>query len=82
MTLDPRDRQLLEDVLDAASELRAELHRLRTGNLVARLSEADREEIAQRVHERIDERLAPHDDPDHDGAPTRRQRGRSRYFRG
>ena len=70
---------LLEDVLESNKQLLEEIRKLRTGELVARLSEADREEIAHRVHERIDERLAPLDNDDAEGAP--RPRGRAGYFK-
>lgn len=70
---------LLEDVLESNKQLLQELRKLRTGDLVARLSEADREEIAARVHERVDERLAPLDDDEAEGAPARR--GRAGYFK-
>jgi hypothetical protein len=74
-----RLEQLLEDVLESTNELRQELRRLRTGELVARLSDADREEIANQVFERVDERLAPLDDTDTEGSP--RPRARGGYFK-
>jgi hypothetical protein len=61
------------DLLEALAELRSELRRIRRDGLVARLSEAEREEIADRVFERVDERLAPAEIAD-DDAPTRRGR--------
>jgi hypothetical protein len=74
-----RLENLLEDAIESTRALTIEIRKLRTGDLVARLSEADREEIAARVHERIDERLAPLEDDDAEGAP--RGRGRPGYFR-
>ena len=74
-----RLEQLLEDVLDLGTELRKELRLLRTGELVARLSEADREDITNRVFEKVDERLAPLDDDEPEGAPRPRRQGR--YFK-
>lgn len=71
-----RLEQLLEDVLELGGELRGELRKLRTGELVARLSEADRDHIAAQVFERVDERLAPLDDDEPEGSPRPRQRGR------
>jgi hypothetical protein len=56
-------------LLEALGELRAELRRIRRGGLVARLSDAERDEIARQVYERIDERLAPAADRDLDDAP-------------
>jgi len=73
MSLDADDRALLEDVIDTVEELRRELRRLRTGELVARLSEADREEIARRVYERVDERLAPRELAQDEAPPRRRK---------
>jgi hypothetical protein len=77
-----RELELLEDVLASNAALLQEIRKLRTGELVARLSEADRDQIAAQVFERVDERLAPLDDDQHtDGAPRRRGRGSSGYFR-
>lgn len=77
------DRDLLEDVLARCEELRVELRRLRTGDLVARLSDREREEIAQRVFELVDAQLLPDDDagkPTRDPAPRRRPPRRRGLF--
>lgn len=69
------------DLLAALEELRGELRRIRREGLVARLSEAEREEIAGRVYERVDERLAPADADDVDDAPRPgHRRPAGRYF--
>lgn len=46
-------------LLEALEEIRGELRQLRRTGVVARLSEAEREEVAERVFERVDARLAP-----------------------
>lgn len=66
------------DLLEALGELRAELRKIRRDGLVARLSEAEREEISRRVFERVDERLAPADVRGGDDAPGR---GGGSYFK-
>ena len=72
------DDELARDLLEALNELRGELRRIRRDGLVARLSEAEREEIAGRVYERVDERLAPAELAA-DDAPARRGKPK-RYF--
>lgn len=69
------------ELLEALEENRAELRRIRRQGIVARLSDGEREEIANQVFERVDERLAPADELDVDDAPGRRQDGRGRYFK-
>lgn len=68
------------ELVEAMDELRAELRRIRRDGLVARLSEAERDEIARQVFERVDERLAPVDDRNGDETPGRQGPG-GRYFR-
>jgi hypothetical protein len=69
------------DLREAIDELLAELRRLRRGGLVARLSGAEREEIADRVFERVDERLAPAEaGAASDDEPPGRGSGSRRYF--
>lgn len=68
-------------LLEAIDELRSELARIRRQGLVARLSDAEREEIADRVFERVDERLAPADSADLDDAPARRRTSGRKFLR-
>lgn len=65
------DRQL-EDLID---ELLDELHKAHRGGLVVRLSDAQLDEIAERVFARVDERLSARE-PLPDAAPRRGLRGR------
>jgi hypothetical protein len=69
----------MDDTL--ARELLAELRRLRRDGIVARLSEAEREEIALRVFERVDERLAPADAEQVQDEPPRARKSASKFFR-
>lgn len=62
------------DLLEAMNELRSELRRLKRDGIVARLSDAEREDIARRVYERVDTRLAPADARALDDAPRARRK--------
>lgn len=63
------------DLLAAIDELRGELRRLKRDGIVVRLSDPERDEIARRVFDLLDQRLAPADTAA-DDAP--RQTGRRR----
>lgn len=60
----------LEQLYQAVEELRDELRRSRSEGLVVRLPDGQIEEIAYRVLERVDERLA-NPEPTTDTAPSR-----------
>lgn len=60
------------DLLEALNDLRQELRAVRREGLVARLSETERELIAARVFERVDERLAPAESDQLDEHPRHR----------
>jgi hypothetical protein len=70
------------ELLEAIDELRAELRRIRRDGLVARLSQAERDEIAAQVFERVDERLAPAETRQGDEPPRKRAGGGKGFFRG
>lgn len=72
--LDPDDRELLENVLVQMGELRAELRRLRSHPVVARLSDAEHEQIAYRAAERVQDLLLARE-PDPERAPDQHRRG-------
>lgn len=58
MTDSDRIEILLTGVLEQTRKLRADLRRLEEGDLVARLSAAERQAIAREVLDRLDERFA------------------------
>lgn len=59
----PEDSRLTERLLEAVETLTREVGRLRRGELVVRLSDLERDELAQRVIDRLDERSLPLAEP-------------------
>jgi hypothetical protein len=75
--------RLLAEVRDETRMLRRELRGLRAGELVARLTEAERQAIANHVLDRLDERFAHERQAAAEQAPSRnaaKGRGTCRYF--
>lgn len=79
-------REPADELLEAIRSLHREIRQLRHGELVARLTEAERDAIAQQVLDRLDERYAAErTGPAVDHTPrreTKRGRGVRRYFEG
>jgi len=71
--------ELLADVLAEVKKLRGELRAVKANGIVARLSPAERHEVAVEVFEMVDERLAPPDVKRVDEAP-RGRRHRGKFF--
>jgi hypothetical protein len=72
-----------EELVKELRELRRELRRIRDGELVARLTEAERQAIANHVLDRLDERFAAERKQAAEQAPKRaasKGRGKRRYF--
>jgi hypothetical protein len=67
--------QRLENLHVLAGELLTELRRARRGELTVRIPDHQLDEIAHRVLERVDERLAPREIPTDPAPATRRKRG-------
>ena len=76
------DRELLTELLDEVRNLRRQLRELHHGDLVARLTEAERHAIAELVTDRLDERLASERRDLTDKPPGRASRPKGRGVRG
>jgi hypothetical protein len=76
------DRELAEALLEELRLTRKALRELRHGDLVARLTEAERHAIADLVCDRIDERLASERHSQLDTPPARAARPKGRGIRG
>jgi hypothetical protein len=72
---------MTEEELEAIEALTRELRRVRAGELVARLSEAERQEIAARVADRLEPILRQRSAPTEE-APRRQERRRRRLAGG
>jgi hypothetical protein len=80
---DDEYEQALLEVLDELRALRKELRQIRHGDeLVARLTQAERQAIANEILDRLDERFARERQTTHDRPPTRapQKRGLRRYL--
>jgi hypothetical protein len=70
-----------DELLGEVRKLRHELRQLRHGDLVARLTEAERQAIADLILDRLDERFAADRKAAAEQTPLRRARAKEkRYF--
>jgi hypothetical protein len=75
--------ELAAELLEEIRALRRAIRELQHGDLVARLTEAERQAIANHVLDRLDERLHAERAPATDTPPRRaKRRGRRGYFDG